>query len=108
MSEGKSVGMRSSIWECISRMATSKMNNDFVKSAVLFVCIAAGIRPVSGLAEDTAPSKRTADSVLVVYNSTSPVSTSVANDYAEKRNVTRMLSIQCVDSAVSTDNESIS
>jgi uncharacterized protein (TIGR03790 family) len=53
------------------------------------------------------PPRRTPDEVLVVLNSSSPTSTAIANDYAQKRNVKNVLSIQCVDSALSSDNETI-
>ena len=51
--------------------------------------------------------KRTPDEVLVVYNADSPVSRTIADDYARKRNVQNVLSIQCRDSALNTDNETI-
>jgi uncharacterized protein (TIGR03790 family) len=54
------------------------------------------------------PPRRSPDEVLVVYNANSPISTAVANDYAQKRAVTNVLSVNCEDSATSTDNETIS
>jgi uncharacterized protein (TIGR03790 family) len=45
--------------------------------------------------------------VLVVYNANSPISTAIARDYANKRNVTNLVAIHCIDSAVSTKNETI-
>jgi uncharacterized protein (TIGR03790 family) len=53
------------------------------------------------------PAARKPDEVLLVYNADSPISKSVADDYAQKRKVTNVLSIRCVDSAVNSDNESI-
>jgi hypothetical protein len=53
------------------------------------------------------PPRRTPDEVLVVYNANSPVSTAIAKDYAQKRNVPNVLSINCADSAMSEDNETI-
>ena len=57
------------------------------------------------------PPRRAPDEVLLVYNSNSPIGTAIANDYAQKRNVTNVLPVQCVDSAVSasdgTDTETI-
>jgi uncharacterized protein (TIGR03790 family) len=53
------------------------------------------------------PHKRIADEVLLVYNRTSPISKSVADDYAEKRKVKNIISIQCVDSALRTANETV-
>jgi uncharacterized protein (TIGR03790 family) len=55
----------------------------------------------------TSPPRRTPDEVLVVYNTNSPISTAVANDYAQKRSVPNLLAISCADSAVSTNNETI-
>ncbi len=55
----------------------------------------------------TAPPRRSPDEVLLVYNANSPISTSIANTYAQARNVTHVLSVSCADSAVSTDNETI-
>jgi uncharacterized protein (TIGR03790 family) len=56
----------------------------------------------------TRPARRTADEVLVVYNKNSPISSAVAKDYAQKRVVGNLLSVSCADSAVSSDNETIS
>jgi uncharacterized protein (TIGR03790 family) len=53
------------------------------------------------------PPRRTPEEVLVVYNANSPISTAIANDYAQKRSVTNVLSVNCADSATSTDNETI-
>jgi uncharacterized protein (TIGR03790 family) len=53
------------------------------------------------------PPRRTPDEVLVVYNANSPISTAVANDYTQKRNVPNVLAVTCADSAASTDNETI-
>jgi uncharacterized protein (TIGR03790 family) len=46
--------------------------------------------------------------VLLVYNGNSPISTAVANYYADKRGVTKKLAVHCADSAASTANETIS
>jgi uncharacterized protein (TIGR03790 family) len=53
------------------------------------------------------PPRRSPDEVLLVYNMTSPISTAIANMYAQARNVTNVLSVTCADSAVSSDNETI-
>jgi uncharacterized protein (TIGR03790 family) len=53
------------------------------------------------------PPRRTPDEVLVVYNANSPISTAVAQDYAQKRAVTNVLSVNCADSALNTNNETI-
>ncbi|HEX3799655.1 MAG TPA: TIGR03790 family protein [Verrucomicrobiae bacterium] len=52
--------------------------------------------------------KRTADEVLLVVNTESPISKAIADDYAGKRGVKNILSLQCADSAVSRKNETIS
>jgi uncharacterized protein (TIGR03790 family) len=51
--------------------------------------------------------KRSADEVLLVVNTNSPISRAVADDYAQKRSVKNILSIQCQDSAIITQNETI-
>ena len=45
--------------------------------------------------------------VLLVYNVNSPISITIAKDYAGKRHVTNMVAIHCIDSAVSSNNETI-
>lgn len=53
------------------------------------------------------PLKRSPDEVLLVYNKNSPISKSIADDYAEKRKVKNVLPIQCVDSALKTGDETV-
>jgi hypothetical protein len=53
------------------------------------------------------PARRLPTEVLVVYNANSPTSTAIAMDYASKREVPNVLSIQCADSATSANNETI-
>jgi hypothetical protein len=53
------------------------------------------------------PGKRSADEVLLVFNENSPISKSVADDYAAKRKVKHVIAIKCVDSAVKTGNETV-
>ena len=45
--------------------------------------------------------------MLLVYNSNSPTSTAIANYYAQKRNITNILAVNCQDSALSKSNETI-
>jgi uncharacterized protein (TIGR03790 family) len=45
--------------------------------------------------------------VLLVYNASSPVSTAVAQYYAQKRGTTNILAVTCQDSASSQSNETI-
>ncbi len=51
--------------------------------------------------------QRSADEVLLVINTNSPISQAIGEDYAQKRSVKNILSIQCPDSALSTQNEAI-
>ena len=51
--------------------------------------------------------KRSPDQVLLVVNTNSLVSREIAADYAFKRNVRNILSIQCQDSALNAKNETI-
>jgi uncharacterized protein (TIGR03790 family) len=57
---------------------------------------------------DSNAGKRTPDQVLVVYNASSPISNSLADDYTKKRQVGNVLSVKCPDSALSRDKETIS
>ena len=47
------------------------------------------------------------DQVLLVVNTTSPMSRTIAADYAVRRHVRNVLQVQCQDSALSTKNETI-
>ena len=51
--------------------------------------------------------RRSPDEVLLVVNINSPVSQTIAADYAEKRNIKKVLSVQCQDSGLSAKNETI-
>jgi uncharacterized protein (TIGR03790 family) len=51
--------------------------------------------------------KRTANEVLLVVNTSSPVSRAIADDYATKRHVRNIVRVQCEDSALSAKNETI-
>ena len=53
------------------------------------------------------PSRRTPSEVLLVENTSSPTSMAIASDYAQKRSIANVLSIQCADSATSADSETI-
>jgi uncharacterized protein (TIGR03790 family) len=53
------------------------------------------------------PKKRSPNEVLLVLNANSPISRAIANDYAAKRHVRNVLSIQCQDSALNTANETV-
>ena len=51
--------------------------------------------------------KRSPDQVMLVVNTSSPVSRAIADDYAVKRKITNILQVQCQDSALSTKNETM-
>lgn len=51
--------------------------------------------------------KRSSSEVLLVRNANSPISEAIAGDYASKRHVENVLSIQCEDSALNRANETI-
>lgn len=53
------------------------------------------------------PTRRSSDEVLLLTNANSPISRSVADDYAEKRHIKHRLSIQCQDSALRTQDETM-
>jgi uncharacterized protein (TIGR03790 family) len=57
---------------------------------------------------DSRAQKRTADQVLVVYNANSPVSKAIFYDYVKARKAQNVLSIECRDSALNRDNETMS
>ena len=54
-----------------------------------------------------APHKRNPDEVLLLCNANSPVSRDIADDYARKRHIRHRLSIQCQDSALSANEETM-
>jgi uncharacterized protein (TIGR03790 family) len=54
---------------------------------------------------DSLPPRRSPDQVLLVVNENSPVSQAIAGDYARKRQVRNLLPVRCLDSALSTGNE---
>ena len=54
-----------------------------------------------------AHAQRKPSEVLLVYNAASPISTAVAKDYKAKRHIKHVVAVRCLDSAVSSDNETI-
>jgi uncharacterized protein (TIGR03790 family) len=74
-----------------------------VFSLVTFVMFAVAL---AGVARGE-PARRSPDEVLLVRNENSPISQAIAADYAGKRQIRNIISILCPDSAVSTDNETI-
>ncbi len=67
-----------------------------------------GLLPLGVFAgNSTIPPRRSPDQVLLVVNENSPVSKEIAGDYARQRLIRNLLSIQCQDSALSANNETI-
>ena len=81
-------------------MAAPLFGRRFTLALLILTCVPA-------LSSAATPPRRTADQVLLVSNSASPVSTAIANDYAMKRGVKNVLAITCADSALQTENETI-
>jgi uncharacterized protein (TIGR03790 family) len=75
----------------------------FVRAILLSLFLA----NVSHATELAPPIKRSPGEVLLIYNANSPISKSVADDYAAKRSISNVLAIRCADSAISTDNETL-
>ena len=63
--------------------------------------------PTSVYSIDASLKKRSPDQVLLVVNTSSPISRAIGDDYTVKRQVRNILSIQCQDSALNTKNETI-
>ena len=64
--------------------------------------------PLAALAgNENTPQKRNPDQVLLVVNENSPVSKSIGDDYALKRQIRNRLSVRCQDSALNTGNETM-
>ena len=80
-----------------------------MKRSSLCLCLALCglLPPLSFGANSTAPHKRSPDQVLLVVNENSPVSKAIAADYAAKRQVKNILSVQCQDSALNVRSETI-
>lgn len=67
-----------------------------------------GLLPLLAYAgNETLPRRRSPDEVLLVVNQNSPVSKEIAGDYASKRRVKNILSVECQDSATNARNETI-
>ncbi len=73
-----------------------------------FVIIALAISSVVSCYAVASVSKHTAGEVLLIVNANSPISIAIAGDYAKKRNVENIVTLHCIDSAVSINNETIS
>src|SRR6185312_4410220 len=94
---------------CPARMKQNRLYKIIVRWFLL-VLVAASNQLLCSAAkarDGKTPVKRKPDSVLLVFNANSPISKDIANDYAEKRHVKNVLSIQCQDSAVATRSETI-
>jgi uncharacterized protein (TIGR03790 family) len=78
------------------------------RAVLLLLSISIYCSGCSGATKLMASPGHTSAEVLLVYNANSPISTAIAKDYAAKRGVTKTVVIRCADSAVSSDNETIS
>ncbi len=67
--------------------------------------LAAIIWPLA--AASTAQGTALVDRVLVIRNTNSPISKAIANDYMQRRGVTRMVDVDVPDGAVNNNNETI-
>jgi uncharacterized protein (TIGR03790 family) len=84
-------------------MIVSPFKKYFSASLVFVLAIC----PLAPAVAATDLSRHTAKEVLLVYNKNSQISKEIADDYAKKRGVRNLVAIQCMDSAVSTKNETI-
>lgn len=82
-------------------MKTSKKPAFLTLSLVLLLPSLAWAESRGGL------QRRSPDQVLIVFNADSPISQSIADDYARKRKVQNLLPVHCQDSALSTKNETM-
>jgi uncharacterized protein (TIGR03790 family) len=76
------------------------------RASVVLLALLAVVSLAPGAAA-AAASKHSPKEVLLVYNANSPISTAIAKDYGQKRHVTHIVVIHCIDSAVSRSNETI-
>src|SRR5258707_10337258 len=89
----------------LRRLVTLQFAFQFALSLAL--CVPLTLSTAQADAPHRAPARRSPDEVLLGYNKMSPVSKAVAEDYADKRKVKNILTIECVDSAIATGNETI-
>jgi uncharacterized protein (TIGR03790 family) len=79
----------------------------FLSVVVGALCLAAWLPAEAARAALAAAQAHSPSEVLLVYNASSPVSTAVAQYYAQKRGITNILAINTQDSAASQSNEVI-
>src|ERR1700690_3662269 len=91
-------------------MINQKVNGYYVSSLSRHICLIlfVFIAETFCLQAQAAPAAHNPSEVLLVYNSTSPVSTAIANYYAAQRGITNILAVYCEDSALNETNETIS
>ena len=77
------------------------------KTALVFLLLAGFTPLLAGADPQGKPRWRSPDQVLLVFNADSPISQSIANDYATKRHVQNLLPVHCQDSALNTKNETM-
>lgn len=80
-----------------------KIKPNFKKSCILIFAVSWFLSSAYAGSEN----KRSPDEVLLVVNTSSPVSQAIADDYALKRHIMNTVSVQCQDSALSAKNETI-
>jgi uncharacterized protein (TIGR03790 family) len=79
----------------------------FLKRDFIFLAFL-GLLPLAVFADNSGiPQRRGPGQVLVVVNENSPASKAIADDYARKRHVKNLVAVQCQDSALSSDKETI-
>lgn len=92
--------------QTVSRGAITRTKSWLATAVTLY--LAAGPNCSIGIADNSVHAgKRSPDEVLLVVNANSPISKAIADDYAARRSVTNVLSIQCQDSALSRANETM-
>ncbi|MCW3094718.1 MAG: hypothetical protein JWL77_336 [Chthonomonadaceae bacterium] len=80
-----------------------------VRVLALTLLASACLLPLSAQAQKAGGARRRSpDEVLLICNTNSPVSRAIADDYAQKRHIKHRLAIQCPDSAISRQNETLS
>jgi uncharacterized protein (TIGR03790 family) len=74
----------------------------------LIILMFSFLLPLSAHAQKTGVARRRSpDEVLLLCNTNSPISRAIADDYAQKRHIHHRLAIQCQDSALRTQDETM-
>jgi len=79
------------------------------RQILLLLVLSQGMASIPAQTANPGPThRRSADEVLLICNVRSPISRAIADDYAQKRHIKDRLSVQCPDSALRSQNETIS